>query len=456
MKPDEQRAYDHYRWADRYSRQSEPKKAAAHLRRAVQLHRGTRPTRQKFGAPFPAKSDWRKVTVKGEVFELNRAADDEPYSAMVSYEASPDDAMLGENSLIRIPVTYNENSIYAYYTGTSHSIGGLFVATSAKTLSSLYASRFQLKDAIEDTNLAVSELSTGPETTDLALLVLTRLVCDYGEPLGIRPLDPSPLPGYNELVIDGIGVSVNGDFKRSFAREYLLETRAGGKFPGVYPGEEKLRAMREARNMTIRWHGDPRSVGNIHFLQRAYTEHHRSKIDYFVSSYDYQGERKLRGLIFAPYTGAGARARVIRDIEPEVPPESVSAGNLVNGLTIGLGKLEDTDASIKLEPGAVFAIRVFVWCTLIGSEFIDSGKPWLAVSNQEKEMHPMVYTATWSNDTDHTVIVSNNKNQPSIKFKFEDLGADRGPMRRRDHAVAVAAIKEALARSRQNKKPRHS
>jgi len=47
MKPDEQRAYDHYRWADRYSRQNEPKKAAAHLRRAVQLHRGTR-----FGAPM--------------------------------------------------------------------------------------------------------------------------------------------------------------------------------------------------------------------------------------------------------------------------------------------------------------------------------------------------------------------------------------------------------------------
>ena len=42
MKPDEQRAYDHYRWADRYSRQNEPRKAAAHLRRAVQLHRGTR------------------------------------------------------------------------------------------------------------------------------------------------------------------------------------------------------------------------------------------------------------------------------------------------------------------------------------------------------------------------------------------------------------------------------
>jgi len=47
MKPDEQRAYDHYRWADRYNRQNEPKKAAAHLRRAVQLHRGTR-----FGAPM--------------------------------------------------------------------------------------------------------------------------------------------------------------------------------------------------------------------------------------------------------------------------------------------------------------------------------------------------------------------------------------------------------------------
>ncbi len=96
---------------------------------------------------------------------------------------------------------------------------------------------------------------------------------------------------------------------------------------------------------------------------------------------------------------------------------------------------------------------MFVWCTLIGSEFIDTGKPWLAVSKQGEEMHPMVYTATWSNDTDHTVIVSNNKNQPSIKFKFEDLGADRGLKRQRDHAVAVAAIKEALARSRQNKKP---
>jgi hypothetical protein len=42
MKPDEQRAYDHYRWADRYNRNKEPKKAAAHLRRAVQLQRGAR------------------------------------------------------------------------------------------------------------------------------------------------------------------------------------------------------------------------------------------------------------------------------------------------------------------------------------------------------------------------------------------------------------------------------
>jgi serine/threonine protein kinase len=42
MKPDEQRAYDHYRWADRYNRQKQPKKAAAHLRRAVQLQRDAR------------------------------------------------------------------------------------------------------------------------------------------------------------------------------------------------------------------------------------------------------------------------------------------------------------------------------------------------------------------------------------------------------------------------------
>jgi serine/threonine protein kinase len=42
MKSDEQRAYDHYRWADRYNRNKEPKKAAAHLLRAMQLHRGAR------------------------------------------------------------------------------------------------------------------------------------------------------------------------------------------------------------------------------------------------------------------------------------------------------------------------------------------------------------------------------------------------------------------------------
>lgn len=46
MKSDEQRAYAHYRWADRYNRNKEPKKAAAHIRRAVQLQRGAR-----FGAP---------------------------------------------------------------------------------------------------------------------------------------------------------------------------------------------------------------------------------------------------------------------------------------------------------------------------------------------------------------------------------------------------------------------
>lgn len=40
MKPDEQRAYDHSRWADRYNRKNQPKKAAAHIRRAVQLQRG--------------------------------------------------------------------------------------------------------------------------------------------------------------------------------------------------------------------------------------------------------------------------------------------------------------------------------------------------------------------------------------------------------------------------------
>ena len=51
MKPDEQRAYDHFRWADRYNRNKEPKKAAAHLLRAVKLQRGAR-----FGAPDPGSS----------------------------------------------------------------------------------------------------------------------------------------------------------------------------------------------------------------------------------------------------------------------------------------------------------------------------------------------------------------------------------------------------------------
>jgi hypothetical protein len=395
------------------------------------------------------------VTVRGEVFELNRPEDDEPYSAMVAYAASPDDAMLGKEYLVCLPVTYNENSIYAYYTGTSHSIGGVLVATSARTLQSLYAASKQLQLAIEDTNLAVSGLGTGDDTKKLARLVLTKLVCDYGEPYGILPSDSS-LPGYSELVIDGLGVSVGHDFKGSFAREYLLGTRAGDEVRGYRPREEKLLAMRKARNMTIQWKGNPRSVGNIHFLQRAYTDPHRSKIDYFVFSDDYQGEGKLRSLIFAPYTGTGARARVIRDIEAEVPPEFVRAGNLVNGLTIGLGKPAAAGAIIELEPGAVFAIRVFVWCTLIGSAFIDTNRPWLDVSKQGEEMHPMVYSVAWSTDTDHTVTVSNSKNGQSTEFTFKDLGAAQGQMRQRDHAAAVEAIKEQLARSPSNKKPRPS
>ena len=38
----------------------------------------------------------------------------------------PNDATLGLSYLIRLPVRYNENSIYAYFVGedTSHSIGG--------------------------------------------------------------------------------------------------------------------------------------------------------------------------------------------------------------------------------------------------------------------------------------------------------------------------------------------
>ena len=65
MKSDEQRAYDHYRWADRYNRNKEPKKAAAHLLRAMQLRRGAR-----FGA---SDSDFTGGLVLLETIEVGKS-----------------------------------------------------------------------------------------------------------------------------------------------------------------------------------------------------------------------------------------------------------------------------------------------------------------------------------------------------------------------------------------------
>ena len=104
---------------------------------------------------------------------------------------------------------------------------------------------------------------------------------------------------------------------------------------------------------------------------------HDKKLDYFVASgasgasgasddyhCQWQGEGKLHSLIFAPYAGTDARARVIRHIESDVGTEIVRAGNLVNGLTIGPLRLVTvtqwrlaSGTSVELEPGAVFAVR---------------------------------------------------------------------------------------------------
>ena len=450
------RAKAHIRWAARYARSDDIQKALSHVGSALKYGNAAQAHSSKFGAHFPEKGDWRKVTVNGEIYALNRPADDEPYSAMVAYETTPNDADLGRSYLICLPVTYNENSIYAYFVGSkmSYNIGGVLVATKATTLQSLPAARLQLQKAIEDTNLATNGLfHPGPADDPapakaFAKLVLTKLVCDYGAAHGIRLVEPPLLRGYSELVIDGIGVSVCCDFKLSFARAYVLSERMGDQAKGESP-HESLRAMREARNMTIQLN-HPRSVGNIHFLQRAHTEPHRKKLDYFVASgasgasKDYQDEGKLHSLIFAPYTGTDASSRVIRDIEQEVPREFVRAGNLVNGLTIAIGKVAATGERLEIEPCVLFAIRAFVWCTLAGCEFIHQSRNSLSVSKQGEETHQVVYSVMWSKETDHTVTVSNSRNAQSTEFTFEDLGTGQGPARQKDHAAAVAAIKEAL------------
>lgn len=273
-------------------------------------------------------------------------------------------------------------------------------------------------------------------------------MCHYGEDHGILATEPSKfLRGYQDLVIDGLGVSVGCDFKQSFAIEYHLWDRIGDRAKGERPDDVRLSAMREARSMTVQWNGAPRSSGSIHFLQRAYTDDHHKKLDYFVASKDYEGEGKLDSLIFAPYTGRDARDRVIRRIDAEVPATFVSAGNLANSLTIKrLAPLE------PLEPGAVFALRVLVWCTLVGCKFNDESRDTLSVSKQGHESLPVEYSVRWSSDADHTAIVSNNRNDPSTEFKFEDLGGTLGPGRQKAHATAVEAI--IRARSQANKRPK--
>ena len=332
----------------------------------------------------------------------------------------------------------------------------MLVATSTTTLRSLNASNLQLQRAIEDTNLATAGLFVpGPgydaaPAKALARLVLTKRVCDYGEDHGILATEPSQfLRGYRDLVIDGLGVSVGREFKQSFAIEYHLSERIGDRAKGERPDDERLRAMREARAMTVECLGAPRSSGNIHFLQRAYTNNHHQKLDYFVASSDYDGEGKLGSLIFAPYTGRDARDRVIRRIDAEVPTTFVSAGNLANLLTIK--RLEPLE---PLDPGAVFALRVLVWCTLVGCEFNDEGRDTLSVSKQGDESLPVEYSVRWSSDADHTAIVSNNRNDPSTEFKFEDLGGTLGPGRQRAHATAVEAIIRARSQSQANKRPK--
>ena len=98
----------------------------------------------------------------------------------------------------------------------------------------------------------------------------------------------------------------------------------------------------------------------------------------------------------------------------------VSAGNLANLLTIK--RLEPLE---PLDPGAVFALRVLVWCTLVGCEFNDESRDTLSVSKQGDESLPVEYSVRWSSDADHTAIVSNNRNDPSTEFKFMGLKRKR-------------------------------
>ena len=430
----ESRAEAHLKWAARYAKNSDNPRAISHMKSALKYGELARarantdrryegPTPSKFGAagdetsPFPEKSAWRKVTAHGEIFELDRPSDDAPYRAMADNERSPNDRKLGENYLIFLPVKYNENSIYAYFSGYSSNIGGVFVVHSPHAPKGIASS---FAEAIRLTNTATYGVDGAKE---LARLVLTKLVCDHVG--GV-----SPLIDYSHLIVDGIGVSVREEFKKSFAREYLLGMQKGGNVQGVPPGAPNLTNMRTARNMTDASSGKPRSVGNVHWLQRAYTENHRKNLDYFVISDD---KGKIHSLIFAPYSGEHPKSPVIRDIGSEVPTEFVHKGNLVNDLTF--------DRS--LDTSAAFAIRVYMWCMLVGCEFIVTRRPVLHISKrgEESEVQPTIYWVHWSVDEDHTVLVSNNKSDALTKFKLADLGPDLGPERKNPHDLAIKHIK---------------
>ena len=67
------RAKAHLQWAARYARSGDNHKAISHVGSAIKYANGARANSaywSKFGAPFPAKSEWRKVTAKGEIYEL--------------------------------------------------------------------------------------------------------------------------------------------------------------------------------------------------------------------------------------------------------------------------------------------------------------------------------------------------------------------------------------------------
>ena len=450
----ESRAEAHLKWAARYAKNSDNPRAISHVKSALKYGELARaranadrryegPTPSKFGAagdetsPFPAKSAWRKVTARGDIFDLNRDSDDHPYRAMADNERSPDDRKLGENYLISLPVKYNENTIYAYFSGDSSDIGGVFVVLPPHAPKGTARS---FAEAIRLTNTATYGVDGAKE---LARLVLTKLVCDHVGGV-IRPLAPSSLPDYSNLIVDGIGVSVRGNFKKSFALEYLLGMQKGGNVQGRHPGAQNLINMRAVLDLTGASDGKPRSVGNVHWLQRAYTENHRKNLDYFVISDD---KGKIHSLIFAPYSGKHPKSQVIRDIGSEVPTEFVRKGNLVNDLTF--------DRS--LDTSVAFAIRVYLWCMLVECEFIGTLRPVLQISKpgEESEMKPTIYWVQWSVDEDHTVLVSNNNSDEHTKFKLADLEPDRGLERKQSHDFAIQAIK-AVWPVMPNKKPKTS